>query len=107
MAKKKAIACARISSGKISLQVRYAELAAADARKKTADQRTVCVTASSAPRPNRNAEIARRRPEPAYVALIIGFRPTVSKSRPMVSGPRRFPAANARKKVGTRSLGTA
>ncbi len=32
-----------------------------------------------------------------YVPAIIFVRPSVSNSRPMVSGPSRFPAANARK----------
>ena len=32
-----------------------------------------------------------------YVPAIIFFRPIVSNSRPRVSGPARFPAANARK----------
>ncbi len=32
--------------------------------------------------------------EPRYVAVIIGLRPTVSKSRPRVSGPRKLEMAN-------------
>ncbi len=32
-----------------------------------------------------------------YVPAIIFFRPRVSNSRPMVSGPSRLPAANAKK----------
>ena len=49
IAKKIAIAIARISSGKISLTVRYAELAAADAIKKIIVHASVCVWAVSNP----------------------------------------------------------
>jgi len=65
MAKKKAIAWARISSGKISETVRYAELAAAEPRKKTADQQIVCVVAVSAPWAKSWAESPRSSPEAA------------------------------------------
>ena len=43
MAKNSAIAWARISIGKISLTVRYAALAPAEAKKKITHQATVCV----------------------------------------------------------------
>ena len=49
MAKNTAIALARTSIGKISLTVRYAELAPAEAKKKMTHQATVWVIALSAP----------------------------------------------------------
>ena len=33
---------------------------------------------------------------------IIGFRPTVSNSRPSRSGPRKFPTAKTMRKTGTK-----
>ena len=63
MAKKTAIAFARTSCGKISLTVRYAELAPAEAKKKITHQAIVWVTAVSASAWNRNAVIASRTPD--------------------------------------------
>jgi hypothetical protein len=63
MAKKTAIASARISSGNVSLTVRYAELAAADAKKKMTIQATVCPSAVIVPRTNRAPLTASSRPE--------------------------------------------
>src|SRR5205085_3678454 len=40
--------------------------------------------------------------EPRYVPAIIGLRPTVSKSRPSRSGPRKFPTAKTMRKTGTK-----
>src|SRR5918912_863070 len=88
---------ARISSGKISLMVRYAELAPAEAKKKMTDQAIVWVVASSTPRVKRKPVMASRMAESAYVAAIIGRRPTVSKKRPRSRGPRKLPAAKGSK----------
>ncbi len=63
MAKNTAIALARTSSGKISLEVRYAELAPAEAKKKITDQAIVWVKALSAPAWNRPAVTASRMPD--------------------------------------------
>ena len=56
------MASARISRGNTSLTVRYAELAAADARKNTADQHSACVNASS--QPSMNAPPVSASPTP-------------------------------------------
>src|SRR4051794_31691137 len=66
-----AIASARVSNGKISLAVRYAELAAADEKKNTAIHAMVCVHAVSAIAPNRIAVAIRRMPPAAYVPVIM------------------------------------
>jgi hypothetical protein len=50
---KKAIASARVSIGKISLTVRYAALAPADAKKKITHHAAVCVWAVHTPCLNR------------------------------------------------------
>jgi hypothetical protein len=64
MAKKTAIALARSSSGKISLTVRYAALAPAEAKKKITHQAIVWVTAVSTPASNSQAVIASITPDP-------------------------------------------
>ncbi len=46
--KKKAIAIARISIGKISLTVKYAALAPAEAKKNISDQSSICVDSVNA-----------------------------------------------------------
>jgi hypothetical protein len=58
-----AAASARVSIGKISLTVRYAADAPADAKKKITHQATVCVTAVSVPFLNRNAVMISSAPE--------------------------------------------
>jgi len=50
----------------------------------------------SVPPSNRTAVIASRTPETMYVPAIIGLRPTESKKRPRISGPRKLPIANAK-----------
>ena len=40
--------------------------------------------------------------EPRYVPAIMGFLPTVSKSRPSSSGPRKLPTAKTIRKTGTK-----
>src|SRR3954447_10666595 len=95
MAKNTAIAWARISTGKISLTVRYAALAPADAKKKMTDHAIVCVVAVSTPWRNSTAVTASIAPDRMYVLEIITRRPTVSNNRPIVSGPARLPTANA------------
>jgi hypothetical protein len=47
----------------------------------------VWVSAVSTPALNRAALITSRTPETMYVPEIITFRPTVSNSLPMISGP--------------------
>ena len=61
--KKNEIACPRSSSGKISLTVRYADDAPAEAKKKMTHQKIVWVVALSEPWWNRYAETASRAPE--------------------------------------------
>lgn len=63
--KNSAIAKARTSSGKISLTVRYAALAAAEAKKKMTLQQTVWLLASSSPCSNRIAVIAEPVEDPS------------------------------------------
>src|SRR4051794_10085094 len=87
---------ARVSIGKISLTVRYAADAPADAKKKMMHQAIVCEVAVNVPFLNRNAVMISRPPDRMYVSEIIGLRPTVSNSRPSSSGPRKFPAAKGR-----------
>ncbi len=60
--KKSAIAMPRISTGNSSLTVRYAELAAADATKKTTHQASVCVVAVE---PSRKERPPRQRQQHA------------------------------------------
>jgi len=64
MAKNTAIACARTSSGKTSLTVRYPELAPADAKKKITHHAMVCVVAVSTCWSNRAAVTASIAPDP-------------------------------------------
>src|SRR3954447_1503856 len=94
MAKNTAIAIARVSIGKISLTVRYAELAPAEAKKKITHQAAVWVVADQTSALNRNAVTTSRTPETMYVPAIIGLRPTESNSRPSVNRPRKLPSAN-------------
>ncbi len=63
IAKKYEIACPRSSSGKISLTVRYADDAPADAKKKMIDHMIVCVIADSMPAWNSHAETSSSTPE--------------------------------------------
>src|SRR5215203_6692833 len=100
MAKKTAIAFARTSCGKISLTVRYAELAPAEAKKKITHQAIVWVVAFSRSARNRNAVIASRIPDRMYVAEIIFLRPTVSNRWPSRNGPDRLPTAKAIRNSG-------
>src|SRR5436305_14504770 len=95
MAKNTAIAFARTSSGKISLTVRYAALAPAEAEKKITHQEIVWVIAVSNPALNNQALTANIIPEPMYVPAIILLRPMVSKKWPMVRGPAKLPTAKA------------
>src|ERR1700759_2683544 len=88
--KKSEIARARISKGKISLTVRYAELAADDAMKKTTLHATAWVKTVRAPRRKSQLVTAKRTPDAMYVIAIIFRRPTVSKRRPRMGGPRKF-----------------
>src|SRR5919112_502204 len=71
MAKKNEIAWPRSSSGKISLTVRYADEAPAEAKKKMTHQKTVWVVAVSAPAWNSCALIASRIADSPYVERII------------------------------------
>src|SRR3954465_8791313 len=93
-AEKNAIASARVSIGKISLTVRYAELAPAEAKKKITHHAAVCVSADQVPALNRNAVTISSTPDTMYVPAIIGLRPTESNRRPRTSGPRKLPSAN-------------
>src|SRR5690348_14041445 len=88
------MASARVSIGKISLTVRYAELAPAEAKKKITHQAAVCDSADHVPALNRNAVTTSSAPERMYVPAIIGLRPTESNRRPRTSGPRKLPIAN-------------
>src|SRR4051812_29637228 len=97
MAKKNEMAWPRSSSGKISLTVRYADDAPAEAKKKMTHQKAVWVVAVSEPLLNSTALMASRMPEIAYVPRIILRRPTVSKSGPRTSGPTRLPTAKGKK----------
>ena len=63
MAKNTAIALARTSSGKISLTVRYAALAPAEAKKKITHHASVWVNALSMSALNINAVTASSTPE--------------------------------------------
>src|SRR3954453_8559509 len=85
---------ARVSMGKISDTVRYAELAPAEAKKKITHQQAVCDVAVSVPFLKRIAVTMRSSPEMMYVPAIIGLRPTLSKKRPSRSGPAKLPTAN-------------
>src|SRR5512144_3146585 len=100
-AKKNEIAWARISIGKISLTVRYADDAAADAMKKMTTHSTVWVTALSAPSRNSHPVTNRMTAEVQYVPPIMTRRPTVSKKRPRISGPSRLPTADGKMKYAT------
>jgi hypothetical protein len=84
---------ARVSIGKTSLAVRYAELAPADATKKIAMPKNVSVQAVSPPiiRP----ATASITPETMYVPEIIRTRPTLSNSGPSASAPRKLLTANS------------
>src|SRR5579884_3955697 len=97
IAKKNEIAWPRSSSGKISLTVRYADDAPADARKNMTHHSAVCVNALRMPWWNKNPDTARMIAETQYVNMIMRLRPTVSKRCPMSSGPSRFPAAKGKK----------
>src|SRR5215472_4669231 len=92
--KKIAIARARTSSGKISLTVRYAELAAEDAKKNITVHNTVCEVAVKAPRSKRYPVTIRISADAVNVPAIIGRRPTVSKKDPRTIGPIKFDSAN-------------
>src|SRR5215212_8794391 len=94
------MAWARISIGKISLTVRYAELAPAEAKKKMMHQAIVWVYALSSPAWNSAAEIASSTPDSRYVPEIIFRRPMVSNRWPSVSGPTRLPTAKAIRNAG-------
>src|SRR5689334_19453970 len=94
IAQNRAIAIARVSIGKISLTVRYAADAPAEAKKKQIDQQIVSVSADRTFSWNRYAVTSRIRPLRMYVDEIITFRPTVSNSGPSTHGPTRFPIAN-------------
>src|SRR5262249_61039442 len=61
--KNRAMAMPRISTGNSSLTVRYAELAADDATKKTTHQASVCVIAVSQPLAKAQPVSVRRTPE--------------------------------------------
>jgi hypothetical protein len=63
MAKKNEIACARSSSGKISLIVRYAAEAPAEAKKKMTHHQAVWLVAFSRLAENNDAPIIMRAPE--------------------------------------------
>src|SRR5215213_589853 len=78
IAKKNEMAWPRSSSGKISLTVRYADEAPADAKKKMTHQKIVWVVAVSAPALKSWALIASRMADNPYVARIILRRPMVS-----------------------------
>src|ERR1700682_1615221 len=95
------MASARVSIGKISLTVRYAALAPEDARKKH--------TASTArnihtpPRPCTKIAVSATvtAADPKYDREIMGFRPTVSNSRPSTTGPAKLLSAHTMKNTGT------
>ena len=55
----------------------------------------------SCPPVNRKASATPSAAEPRYVPEIIGLRPTVSKSRPMVSGPAKLASAYKMTNTGT------
>src|SRR3954463_8932507 len=78
MAKKNEMACPRSSSGKISLTVRYADDAPAEAKKKMTHQKMVWVVAVNDPALNSCALMARMIADTPYVARIILRRPMVS-----------------------------
>jgi hypothetical protein len=103
IAKNSEMASARVSIGNTSLTVRYAELAPAEARKNVArtsamKDQVVRLSVSS-----RTPSTATRAADPRYVPEIIGIRPTVSNSRPSVSGPRKLLIAKMAMKYGTDS----
>src|SRR5437660_1068306 len=95
--KNRAIASARISSGKISLTVRYAELAAAEAKKKITVHNAVWLFAERSPLLKSQPVAVSSSADIAYVADIICRRPMTSKKWPRISGPRKFPRANGRR----------
>src|SRR5579875_2275785 len=99
-AKNTAIAWARISRGKISLTVRYAELAPAEAKKKITLHQIVCDVAVRRPASKSAALMARSAAEIRYVPAIMTRRPHVSKRCPSTRGPARLPAANANRYHG-------
>src|SRR5262245_40615805 len=101
MAKKTAIASDRISIGHVSLTVRYAALAPAEAKKKITTQTNVCDAASKEPLSNRNALTPSKTPDSRYVPEIILRRPTESNNGPSKSGPARLPTENASPYTGT------
>src|SRR5471030_2132485 len=86
------MANARISRGKVSLTVRYAELAADDAKKKITIQEIVCVVLVSQPCSNIYPLMVSKTPDMPYVKAIILRRPRTSKSLPSMIGPRKLPA---------------
>src|SRR4051812_37167873 len=91
------MAIARVSSGKISETVRYAELAPADAKKKTTTQQAVSGPADRCPPPQRNAVPISSAPERMYVPEIMTLRPSRSNSRLSRNAPRKLPSP-----IGTR-----
>src|SRR5215213_6903281 len=98
IAKKNEMACPRSSSGKISLTVRYADEAPAEAKKKMTHQKMVWVVGVRAPEEKSCALIASRIADSPYVDRIIFRRPMVSNRWPSSSGPSRLPSANGKKK---------
>src|SRR3954467_14701806 len=95
---------ARVSIGKISLTVRYAAEAPAEAKKKQIDQQIVSVSADSIFSWKSQAVPSSTSPEMMYVEEIMILRPTVSKSGPRIHGPSRFPIANGMMYSGAFSL---
>jgi hypothetical protein len=84
---------ARVSIGKISLTVRYAELAPAEAKKNVTAPIAVSVTAVS--EPSDSPMIASSTPDSRYVAVIIRTLPQVSNNRLSSTAPKKLLSANA------------
>src|SRR5215813_5889634 len=100
------MANARISRGKISLTVKYAELAADDAMKEITENQIAWPIALASLCRKLMAAIINNVPDAPYVALIIGRRPIESKKRPRTSGPAKFPNASGSRYNDTRRLST-
>ncbi len=82
------MASARVSIGKISLTVRYAALAAAEAKNSTTAQHAVSVVAFNDPALNSHAVTSSSTPEVMYVVEISGLRPGSDRSKHPPPGQR-------------------
>src|SRR6185437_15253250 len=100
------MALARTSSGKHSPTVRYAALAAHDAKKKFTDHNAVCATGPTTPSANSHPVTAISTPDIAYVLAIITLRPTMSNRCPSNIGPMKLPTANGSMNQPTDGAGT-